>query len=64
MIHGVQNQVIERYQVYSNTGQTLLDEQVQNIAASIPLDRLSSGFYLVSVQGSHGQFQSFRIVKP
>jgi hypothetical protein len=64
MIHGVQNQVIERYQVYSNTGQTLLDEQVQNIAANIHLDRLSSGMYLVSVQTTKGQCQSFRIVKP
>ncbi|MFN5678694.1 MAG: MbnP family protein [Flavobacteriia bacterium] len=63
-IHGIQNQGIENFQVFSNTGQKLLDVDVQNAVASIPLDRLSSGFYLVSVQGSHGQFQSFRIVKP
>jgi hypothetical protein len=63
-IHGIQNQGIENFQVFSNTGQKLLDMDVQNAVASIPLDRLSSGFYLVGVQGSHGQFQSFRIVKP
>jgi hypothetical protein len=63
-IHGIQNQGIENFQVFSNTGQKLLVVDVQNAVASIPLDRLSSGFYLVSVQGSHGQFQSFRIVKP
>ena len=63
-IHGIQNQGIENFQVFSNTGQKLLDVDVQNAVASIPLDRLSSGFYLVGVQGSHGQFQSFRIVKP
>jgi len=63
-IHSIQNQGIENFQVFSNTGQKLLDVDVQNAVASIPLDRLSSGFYLVIVQGSHGQFQSFRIVKP
>ncbi|MCE2864111.1 MAG: MbnP family protein [Flavobacteriia bacterium] len=63
-IHGIQNQGIENFQVFSNTGQKLLDVDVQNAVASFPLDRLSSGFYLVGVQGSHGQFQSFRIVKP
>ncbi|MEY4894902.1 MAG: hypothetical protein RL751_1724 [Bacteroidota bacterium] len=63
-IQGLQNQIIENYQVFSNTGQKILALEAQLAVTTIPLDRLSSGLYLVHVTTTKGQQQSFRIVKP
>jgi hypothetical protein len=63
-IHGLQNQVIENYQVFSNTGQKVIDVQLNAPTASILLEQLQSGLYLIHVEMNNGKSQVFRIVKP
>lgn len=63
-LQGIQNQIIEIYQVFSNTGQKMSAFEPQHTIATIPLDQLSSGLYLVHVTTTKGQQQTFRFVKP
>jgi len=63
-VQGFQNQFIEKYQVFSNTGQKVLDKQINAPAASILLEQLQSGLYLINVELNNGKSQAFRIVKP
>ena len=63
-LQGIQNQIIEIYQVFSNTGQKMSEFEPQHTIATIPLDQLSSGLYLVHVTTTKGQQQTFRFVKP
>jgi hypothetical protein len=63
-IQGLQNQVIAHYQVFSNTGQKVIDVQLNAPTSSILLEQLQSGMYLIQVELNNGQRQAFRIVKP
>jgi hypothetical protein len=63
-IQGVQNQFIAKYQVFSNTGQKVLDKQINAPAASVLLEQLQGGIYLINVELNNGKSQAFRIIKP
>jgi hypothetical protein len=63
-IQGLQNQFIANYQVFSNTGQKVIDVQLNAPTSSILLEQLQSGMYLIQVELNNGQRQAFRIVKP
>jgi hypothetical protein len=63
-IQGLQNQSIKNYQVFSNTGQKVLDHQVNTPSASVPLEHLQSGLYLVNMEMHNGKTQVIRFVKP
>ena len=63
-IQGLQNQSIESYQVFSNTGQKVRDFHANMPFASILLEQLQSGLYLINVEMNNGKSQVFRIVKP
>jgi hypothetical protein len=63
-IQGLQNQSIESYQVFSNTGQKVRDFHANTPFASILLEQLQSGLYLINVEMNNGKSQVFRIVKP
>lgn len=63
-IQGLQNQFIEKYQVFSNTGQKVIDLHANAPTASILLEQLQSGLYLINVEMNNGKSQVFRIVKP
>jgi hypothetical protein len=63
-IQGLQNQSIKNYQVFSNTGQKVLDHQVNTPTASVPLEQLQSGLYLVNMEMHNGKSQVIRFVKP
>jgi hypothetical protein len=63
-IQGLQNQSIKNYQVFSNTGQKILEMEVQNAAASVPLEQLQSGLYLINMELHNGKTQVIRFVKP
>jgi hypothetical protein len=63
-IQGLQNQSIKNYQVFSNTGQKVLDHQVNTPSASVPLEQLQSGLYLIRTEMNNGQTQVIRFVKP
>jgi len=63
-IHGLQNQSIKNYQVFSNTGQKVLDHQVNTPSASVPLEQLQSGLYLINTEMNNGKTQVIRFVKP
>lgn len=63
-IQGVQNQFIAKYQVFSNTGQKVLDKQINAPAASVLLEQLQGGIYLINVELNNGKSQTFRIIKP
>lgn len=62
-IQGLQNQSIKNYQVFSNTGQKVLDHQVNTPSASVPLEHLQSGLYLVNMEMHNGKTQVIRFVK-
>ncbi len=63
-IQGLQNQSIKNYQVFSNTGQKVLDHQVNTPSASVPLEQLQSGLYLINMEMHNGKSQVIRFVKP
>ncbi len=63
-MQGVQNLLITNYQVFSNTGQKVLDKQINAPAASVLLEQLQGGLYLIYVELNNGKSQVFRIVKP
>ena len=63
-IQGLQNQSIKNYQVFSNTGQKVLDHQVNTPSASVPLEQLQSGLYLIRTEMNNGKTQVIRFVKP
>jgi hypothetical protein len=63
-IQGIQNQLIVNYKVFSNTGQKVIDMQVNALSSSLLLDQLHSGMYLINVELNNGQSQAFRFVKP
>jgi hypothetical protein len=63
-IQGIQNQLIANYKVFSNTGQKVIDMQVNALSSSLLLDQLHSGMYLINVELYNGQSQAFRFVKP
>jgi hypothetical protein len=63
-MQGVQNLLIANYQVFSNTGQKVLDKQINAPAASVLLEQLQGGMYLINVELNNGKSQVFRIVKP
>jgi hypothetical protein len=63
-IQGLQNQSIKNYQVFSNTGQKVLDHQVNTPSASVPLEQLQSGLYLINTEMNNGKTQVIRFVKP
>jgi len=63
-IQGLQNQSIKNYQVFSNTGQKFLDHQVNTPSASVPLEQLQSGLYLINMEMNNGKTQVIRFVKP
>ncbi|MEY4991712.1 MAG: hypothetical protein RI948_583 [Bacteroidota bacterium] len=63
-IQGIQNQLIANYKVFSNTGQKVIDMQVNALSSSLLLDQLHSGMYLINVELNNGQSQAFRFVKP
>ena len=63
-IQGLQNQSIKNYQVFSNTGQKVLDHQVNTPSASVPLEQLHSGLYLIRTEMNNGKTQVIRFVKP
>jgi hypothetical protein len=63
-IQGLQNQSIKNYQVFSNTGQKVLDYQVNTPSASVPLEQLQSGLYLIRTEMNNGKTQVIRFVKP
>jgi hypothetical protein len=50
--------------VFSNTGQKVIDVQLNAPTASVLLERLQSGLYLIHVEMNNGKSQVFRIVKP
>ena len=63
-IQGLQNQSIKNYQVFSNTGQKVLDHLVNTPSASVPLEQLQSGLYLIRTEMNNGKTQVIRFVKP
>jgi hypothetical protein len=63
-IHSIHNQHIENCQVFSNTGQKVLEFQVNTPIASIPLEQLQSGLYLINIEMKSGKTQVIRFVKP
>jgi hypothetical protein len=63
-IQGLQNQSIKNYQVFSNTGQKVLDHQVNTPSVSVPLEQLQSGLYLIRTEMNNGKTQVIRFVKP
>jgi len=63
-IHSIHNQHIEICQVFSNTGQKVLEFQVNTPIASIPLEQLQSGLYLINIEMKSGKTQVIRFVKP
>jgi len=63
-IQSIQNQLIKNYKVFSNTGQKVIDMQVNALSSSILLEQLQSGMYLINVELNNGQSQAFRFVKP
>jgi hypothetical protein len=63
-IQCLQNQSIKNYQVFSNIGQKVLDHQVNTPSASVPLEQLQSGLYLIRTEMNNGKTQVIRFVKP
>jgi hypothetical protein len=63
-IQGLHNLSIKNYQVFSNTGQKVLDHQVNTPSASVPLEQLQSGLYLIRTELNNGKTQVIRFVKP
>jgi hypothetical protein len=59
-----QNEVIDHFKVYANTGQLLLEGAPFLSTAIIPLDHFNSGVYLFQIETSKGPYPAFRIIKP
>jgi hypothetical protein len=62
-IQTVQNQIINTFQVFSNTGQKVIEANVNSPSTSIQLEQLKVGLYLINVEMNNGKRQVFRIVK-
>lgn len=60
----LQNHLIKNCQLFANSGQKVLDFQVNNTSTSIQLEALQSGLYLIKIEMSNGQHETFRFVKP
>ena len=58
------NQMIKNYIVFANSGQQICAVSSNETKASIPLEPLQSGIYLVTIETDNGQRQTFRFVKP
>jgi hypothetical protein len=58
------NQTIKNYIVFSNSGQKICEVSSKDTKATIALEPLQSGIYLVTVETDNGQRQTFRFVKP
>jgi hypothetical protein len=57
-------QTIKNYIVFANSGQQICTVSSNETKASIALEPLQSGIYLVTVETDNGQRQTFRFVKP
>jgi hypothetical protein len=57
-------QTIKNYIVFANSGQQICAVSSNETKASIALEPLQSGIYLVTVETDNGQRQTFRFVKP
>lgn len=58
------NHTIKNYVVFANSGQKISEVSSKDTKATIALEALQSGIYLVTVETDNGQRQSFRFVKP
>lgn len=58
------NQTIKSYIVVANSGQKICEVSSKDTKATIALEQLQSGIYLVRVETDNGQRQTFRFVKP
>lgn len=58
------NQTIKSYIVVANSGQKICEVSSKDTKATIALEQLQSGIYLVTVETDNGQRQTFRFVKP
>jgi len=58
------NQTIKNYVVFANSGQKIAEVSSKESKATIVLEQLQSGIYLVMVETDNGQRQTFRFVKP
>lgn len=58
------NQTIQSYVVVTNSGQKICEDSSKETKATILLEQLQSGIYLVTVETDNGQRQTFRFVKP
>lgn len=57
-------QTIKNYIVFANSGQQICAVSANETKASIALEQLQSGIYLVMVETDNGQRQTYRFVKP
>ena len=60
----INKQTIKNYIVFANSGQQICAVSSNETKASIALEPLQSGIYLVTVETDNGQRQTFRFVKP
>jgi hypothetical protein len=58
------NHTIKNYIVFANSGQKISEVSSKDTKATIALEQLQSGIYLVTVETDNGQRQTFRFVKP
>jgi hypothetical protein len=58
------NQTIKNYVVFANSGQKIAEVSSKESKATIMLEHLQSGIYLVTVETNNGQRQTLRFVKP
>lgn len=58
------NHTIKNYIVFANSGQKISEVSSKDTKATIALEPLQSGIYLVTVETDNGQRQTFRFVKP
>ena len=58
------NHTIKNYIVFANSGQQISEVSSKDTKATIALEQLQSGIYLVTVETDNGQRQTFRFVKP
>lgn len=60
----INNQTIKNYVVFANSGQKIVEVSSKETKATIMLEQLQSGIYLVMVETDNGLRQTFRFVKP
>jgi hypothetical protein len=60
----INNQKIKNYVVFANSGQKIVEVSSKETKATIMLEQLQSGIYLVMVETDNGLRQTFRFVKP